>query len=285
MKRPSVCQDSFLFTRHFLSEVFFSFTLHRKFNGMKGARKEFLPLPGAGNRDIKQFYEAEKDRQSIMECVELLQQFYPEKVIQVCRMNHPNALHVTSNCFDLWGVHSEQFKQFTTSNWISFIHPDDFDSFMKANQRMSDYIDHDDPAKTRFVFTYRMKDITGTYFYANDERLVIRTKNNNHAYFCIFSKSDQKLVGGSVAVDVFQINNNRKIKINSFLVQSEQQEFSMREIDIIKLIDRGLSNTEIASNLSLSVFTIKNHKQRLFKKMQAKNSIELLRYARTTNIL
>ena len=43
-----------------------------------------------------------------------------------------------------------------------------------------------------------------------------------------------------------------------------------REIDIVKLIDQGLSNKEIATKLSIEVSTVKNHVHNLLEKMHVK---------------
>jgi two-component system response regulator NreC len=58
-----------------------------------------------------------------------------------------------------------------------------------------------------------------------------------------------------------------------------------REIEILKLVVEGLSNTEIASKLFLSIKTIETHKFNIMQKLQLKNSIELVKYAIKNNIL
>jgi DNA-binding NarL/FixJ family response regulator len=55
--------------------------------------------------------------------------------------------------------------------------------------------------------------------------------------------------------------------------------FSEREIEVLELICKGLSNAEIAVKLNLSQRTIDGHKSRLFEKTGAKNSANLVMYA------
>jgi DNA-binding NarL/FixJ family response regulator len=54
---------------------------------------------------------------------------------------------------------------------------------------------------------------------------------------------------------------------------------SDREIEVLELICKGLSNAEIAQKLNLSQRTIDGHKSRLFEKTGAKNSANLVMYA------
>lgn len=52
--------------------------------------------------------------------------------------------------------------------------------------------------------------------------------------------------------------------------------FSPREHDVFKLIDEGLSNTEIADRLFISENTVKFHIKNILRKTESKNRIELL---------
>lgn len=56
-------------------------------------------------------------------------------------------------------------------------------------------------------------------------------------------------------------------------------EISEREKDVLKLIARGMSNSEIAEKLHLSPRTIDGHKSRLFDKTGAKNAPNLIMFA------
>jgi ATP/maltotriose-dependent transcriptional regulator MalT len=54
------------------------------------------------------------------------------------------------------------------------------------------------------------------------------------------------------------------------------QHLTTREFEILELISRGWSNPSIASNLSISINTVKYHLKRIFAKLQVKNRIEAL---------
>lgn len=55
--------------------------------------------------------------------------------------------------------------------------------------------------------------------------------------------------------------------------------FSEREIEIIKLLCEGYSNWEIADKLYFTKRTAENYRERIFKKMNVKNSAGLVIYA------
>ena len=60
---------------------------------------------------------------------------------------------------------------------------------------------------------------------------------------------------------------------------------SPREIEIIHFIAEGLTNSGIAKKLHLSVHTVSTHRRNILKKLQIKNSSELVMYAIKTGII
>jgi DNA-binding NarL/FixJ family response regulator len=52
-----------------------------------------------------------------------------------------------------------------------------------------------------------------------------------------------------------------------------------RELDVLRLVAKGLTAKQIATRLSLSHRTVENHVQATFRKLQVANRVELARYA------
>ena len=62
--------------------------------------------------------------------------------------------------------------------------------------------------------------------------------------------------------------------------QESLPELTIHQQQIISLVAKGLTNKEIASHLSLSEFTIKNHVHRIMKQVDAVNRSEAVRTVR-----
>lgn len=60
---------------------------------------------------------------------------------------------------------------------------------------------------------------------------------------------------------------------------------SLREIEIIKLIVKGLQNNEIANKLFLSIRTVEWHRMNIWKKTGCKSIPELINYAIQNNLI
>ena len=58
-----------------------------------------------------------------------------------------------------------------------------------------------------------------------------------------------------------------------------RSDLSEREIEIIDLVARGLTNQEIASELTISKRTVDNHVSNILTKTGAKNRVALLNWA------
>jgi len=70
--------------------------------------------------------------------------------------------------------------------------------------------------------------------------------------------------------------------INEFderVEKAPHQELSDREFEVLRLIASGLTASEIAEKLSLSVKTVSTYRTRILKKMKMKHNAELTHYA------
>jgi LuxR family maltose regulon positive regulatory protein len=63
-----------------------------------------------------------------------------------------------------------------------------------------------------------------------------------------------------------------------------QSILTRREIDILPLLAKGLSNREIAAKLHIAPVTVKTHLQNIYKKLKTRNRIEALQRSRELGI-
>jgi two-component system response regulator NreC len=60
---------------------------------------------------------------------------------------------------------------------------------------------------------------------------------------------------------------------------NHSSELTSREVEILKLIARGLSNADIAGKLFISIRTVESHKNHIMSKLNLKTPAELVLYA------
>jgi NarL family two-component system response regulator LiaR len=72
------------------------------------------------------------------------------------------------------------------------------------------------------------------------------------------------------SLDEFSINQNELTRLN----------LSKRELEVLQLMAKGLSNQEISDSLFVSLNTIKTHSSKLFEKMEVKRRTQAVEMAK-----
>ncbi len=85
------------------------------------------------------------------------------------------------------------------------------------------------------------------------------------------------------------LNNQYKIDVTSDVLQNKQEGFiislTKREIEILKLILKELTNFEIAEKLFVSPRTVDTHRRNLLKKTMSRNTVGLVKFAFRNGII
>jgi len=65
----------------------------------------------------------------------------------------------------------------------------------------------------------------------------------------------------------------------------DRKALTPRQLQLIRLVANGLTNKEIAANLNLSQFTVKNHIRRVMRQMEAASRHDAVNLIRATGQL
>lgn len=93
----------------------------------------------------------------------------------------------------------------------------------------------------------------------------------------LFGEEDG-FVAGDVASYIMKLVEERSGKVRELGLTA-------RELEVIQLSSEGLSAAEIADRLHVSVYTVKNHKQNIYLKMDVRSNAEMLRSANRLGII
>jgi two-component system response regulator NreC len=90
----------------------------------------------------------------------------------------------------------------------------------------------------------------------------------------------------SKSISHFLINNyiNQANDINSKLAHNRKK-LTDRELEIVKLWGEGLTNTEMAEKLFISIRTVESHKNHIMQKLNFKTTVDLIKFAIKNNII
>ncbi|MGM0582530.1 MAG: response regulator [Bacteroidota bacterium] len=124
-----------------------------------------------------------------------------------------------------------------------------------------------------------------------DEKLVEEAKNLKVDAYLLKDAEPEELL-----YTIKEVMENRyEFNLNHILKQTEPLEnfsddflkkykLSRREIEIIQLLKKGLTNQEIADKIFLSVLTIQTHRKNIIQKLEVNNTAGLIAFAHEHNI-
>ncbi|HEX6224595.1 MAG TPA: LuxR C-terminal-related transcriptional regulator, partial [Chryseolinea sp.] len=243
------------------------------------AARTFVSLFSREQTDKEQLseFKAEVDNDIIHSQLRFAEMIYPERGIMICPISHAKFKYVGLNCERIFGHSRDTLMRLGLADFFDLIHPDDLPpvqqclNFIKG---MEPY----DPATHRFSMRYRIRNQDGAYTCIEDEKIAIKTSNESYLYMLLFSNISNEEKFYHVSLDIFKQVKGKYLKYYTYNPKQHEKVITPRQNDIAKLILKGFSNQEIADCLSLSVFTVKNHKKLLFKKVNAKNSVDFANY-------
>jgi len=107
-------------------------------------------------------------------------------------------------------------------------------------------------------------------------------KEVRYLYLNIAFKSDTSGDSFHIYENYSAIVGKANDMLNSFGAKEEESTFnelSKREIDVLRLVSKGLANKEIADKLSISIHTVISHRKNISEKTGIKSSSGLTMYA------
>ncbi len=154
--------------------------------------------------------------------------------------------------------------------FMNTVHPDDFDRLGTGKVHMLKVTEKIFAAKAGSAlmsYTFRFRDSMGVYknllgqsyfFYsAIPRKSVFMIQVGTNVTWCKMINPDGHYYSGN-DLSLFRFPDEKLLKIGSVL--------SKRELEIIKLIAKGLSSKEIAQKLFLSVSTVNTHRSNITEK-------------------
>ena len=88
---------------------------------------------------------------------------------------------------------------------------------------------------------------------------------------------------GLKLIDKQKSNALSQSSLDDFIINSEKLRshgISVRELEVLELMAKGLSNQEIANKLFVSLHTVKTHSANLYSKLNVKRRTQAIRKAR-----
>ena len=185
------------------------------------------------------------------------------------------------------GIGARGISQDIGSIWeediFGCIHPDDLEAKHLEELRFYHFVMSVSPEVRSDYYLYshlRMKDTEGQYVKVLHRMFYLAYDANGCARLalCLYNLSH------SDASEHLIVNSMTGETIAPETYSCEHL-LSSRECEILRLIERGLMSKEIATELFISINTVNRHRQNILMKLQATNSVEACRIAKSLNLI
>jgi DNA-binding CsgD family transcriptional regulator len=222
-------------------------------------------------------FVAEQDENIILNHLQFAERLFPKSGLSLCPVSHARIQYFSQSCERILGHPLAKLVKMSLPDFFGLIHPHDLPAvqqcfaFIKAQKP-------GDPELHRFAINYRIRNDSGEYVHIRNEQLAIRIRENNYIFMMLYTDVSKVEKFYHVKLEVHKKIKGNFLKIHTYNPQQEDKDITPRQNDIATLVIKGFSNREIAEQLGISIYTVKNHKQMLFKKVNVRNSVELANY-------
>ena len=195
--------------------------------------------------------------------------------------------YASSNFVDLLGYDSHKIETLEKQGDYleSRIHPDDRAQLVALQVTLSQFI-YSLPLEQRNdysnIYSFRILNAKQQYIRVTSRHQVLEQDHNGKAWLIIGNMDispDQK------KSDCTVLNLKNGELFSPSLSFQPSTNLTNREIEVLRLIQKGLLSKEIADKLCISIHTVNIHRQNLLRKLGVQNSIEAIRLGQESGLL
>lgn len=208
-------------------------------------------------------------------------------VVDVYKCNYTYA---SSNFVDLLGYDSHKIETLERQGDYleSRIHPDDRALLGTLQVTLAQFI-YNLPLEQRNdysnIYSFRMLNARQQYIRVTSRHQVLEQDRNGKAWLIIGNMDISPNQKDFETVDCAVLNLKNGEIFSPSLLPLPSANLTNREIEILRLIQKGLLSKEIADKLCISIHTVNIHRQNLLRKLGVQNSIEAIRLGQEVGLL
>jgi len=171
----------------------------------------------------------------------------------------------------------------TFNDILAAVYPEDMSYVARAEDRvlrhLYEKIGRDKVMDYKMSYCFRMKVGDGSYHLFQHQAIILSTDENggfaqalnihtdiNH--LCKQNSFQPSLMSVKGVADFIQFNMKEELNAD--------HQFTARELEIVRMLAKGMSSDRIAEALNISPFTVKIHRKNILKKSSAKNTTGLI---------
>jgi DNA-binding CsgD family transcriptional regulator len=205
--------------------------------------------------------------------------------IYITNLNGKCYAYLDKSLKEILGYHPHGFD---FDNFSERIHPDDRKIVVAVVDKMVNLICSIPlkPMEHSLNMDFRIKTKSGEYKRIMRQSSVFKCTPENKPSLILHLCTDISYMHKNNGVEVsFSGRNSQKIRELLEIDNGDGVSLSHREIEIVKYISSGLSSKEIGEALFISKNTVDTHRRNMLKKLNLKNTAELVNFCREKSLI
>ncbi|WP_433831744.1 response regulator transcription factor [Flavobacterium anhuiense] len=132
----------------------------------------------------------------------------------------------------------------------------------------------------------RMKDSNDKITYINHRTIYLNTFNNGSISLalCLYLPSTDLQPRTGIDGKIFNIQTGEVVAIEKYKNKAEAI-LSKREVEVLTNVAKGYKSEQIASEMHISVYTVRRHRQNIIEKLKVTNTAEAIQTAFVMGII
>lgn len=171
---------------------------------------------------------------------------------------------------------------------LSNYHPQDYPMVMRIIKAGVQYCINNNVSQEDFLLfvTYRVKKQDGTYIKVMRQSSMFETDINGKMISNLSLLTDISFLDKTNRIDwTIEADNLNTQLFREEIYKAFADFFTAREKEIIRLIAKNYTNTEIAKNLFISVHTVATHRKNIYRKSNCSTKADLLDFAHKYGVI
>lgn len=179
-------------------------------------------------------------------------------------------------------------QKLTLETYLQHIHPDDIDLVGRIGAATINH-SHKNPSNNKdnvLYISFRLRNSNGDFLKVLSQSSVFETDQKGNMMSALVKVSDLSFIEDGEVVRYKFVAENLDDEVFKREVFGDKIDlFTERELDIIKEIEKGSTNLEMADTLEISKHTVATHRKKIMKKSGCSSAGELLKFCRRNGVL
>lgn len=221
------------------------------------------------NEKWRELFENQKSQTALNEpLVEKIDSYY---FIYDCHVNQISFINTAFETITGYDSHT-----FTIEKLIEMIHPDDQPYFFSCEEKglnFTNNLSFNEHFQYTMGYSYRIRTTNHTYVWVRQQCQALEVNTQGHLTKTLVIH--QRILENNFerSINDYRIFDKSR---NIYLDAENCYKLTKRELQILELIQGGLSSSEIADKLFTSKYTVDTHRKNILKKTNSANFIELI---------